>query len=450
MPHGRQKDRPMFGNQIEDQFVNSVSATDAAMRGRSQWPVLIIFMTGITALILWASLFEIEEVTTGIGRVIPSKQVQVIQTLEGGIVRSIDVREGDVVEVGTSLMQIDDTGFSSRLGELNQQASAFQAERLRLQAEAEQMETIPFTADLMKENPRAVEAERQVFSSRQRQLGEELKVLHNRLAQRKAEMRELEATGIKLKGVIAPLRREVELNQSLYKRGVVPEVEFLRLKSRLAELEGDLVVGGETLPRIAASILEAEHQINASKSAYVLSARERLAKLETELAVAQETIRAASDRVERTDLKSPARGIVNKINVTTIGAVVQPGVDIIEIVPIEDGLLIEAEIRPQDVAFIKPGEKTSVKLTAYDYLVYGALKGSVERIGADTIENKDGEEFFRVVVRTSQNYLGTRGKKFPIIPGMIASIDIQTGRHTVMTYLMKPVLRAYKESLRER
>ena len=293
-------------------------------------------------------------------------------------------------------------------------------------------------------------AELQVFNSRRAQLSGELEVLDNRLRQKRSELTELAARRQKQQSTIAPLSKEAALTRNLFRRGVVPEVEYLRLTSRLAELRGDLEVVKASLPRVEAAIEEAQNQIETTRNTYVLAARERLAKLEAELAVVQETMRAATDRVSRTQLRAPVRGVVNKINATTVGAVVQPGKDIVEIVPLDDGLLIEAAIRPQDVAFVRPGEEASVKLTAYDYLIYGALKGKVTRIGADTIADANGDQFFRVIVRTDKNYLGKDADKLRIIPGMVATVDLQTGKNTVLSYLLKPILRAKGEALRER
>jgi adhesin transport system membrane fusion protein len=254
----------------------------------------------------------------------------------------------------------------------------------------------------------------------------------------------------KLSSTLSPLQKAVELTLKLFKRGVVPEIDLLRLQSRQAELQGDLNIAKAAIPKIEASILEAGNKVASTQSAYVLTARERLARLEAELAVVQQTMRAALDRVTRTQLRAPVHGVINKINATSIGAVVQPGRDIIELVPIDDGLLIEARIRPQDVAFIKPDEPASIKLTAYDYLIYGSLKGRVERISADTISDANGESFYRVTVRTEKNHLGNDKNKLRIIPGMVASVDIQAGTNTVLSYLLKPILRARSEAFRER
>ena len=249
---------------------------------------------------------------------------------------------------------------------------------------------------------------------------------------------------------MGPLRKEKELTERMVKRGVVPEIEYLRLESRFAELQGDLEIANSSMPRIEASILEAENQIKTTKNTYILSAFERLAKLQGDLAVVQESIRAAADRVSRTQLRAPVRGIINKINVTTVGAVVQPGHELIEIVPLDDGLLIETDIRPQDVAFVSPGEKATVKLTAYDYLIYGSLTGEVTRIAADTTSDAKGDKYYRVMIRTQKNYIGDDEDKLPVIPGMVATVDIQTGKNTVLSYILKPILRAKAESFKER
>jgi adhesin transport system membrane fusion protein len=307
-----------------------------------------------------------------------------------------------------------------------------------------------FAEGLEARNPLGTAAEAEVFLSRQVQLQRELDVLQSQLVQRRSERAEQRALRDRTQAILAPLTQEIALTQDMVDRNLVPQLELLRLQSRHAELSGDIAVSEATEPRIAAAILEAENQISAARSAYVLSARERLAKLQVELAVIQETLRAAEDRVSRAQLKAPVHGTINRIDATTIGAVVQPGQALVEIVPIDDSLLIEADLGPRDVAFVRPGDTASVKITAYDYVIYGSLTGEVLRIGADTLETEEGVEFFRVIVRTQTSFLGTEADPLPITPGMIATVDIQTGRKTVLSYLAKPILRAKGEALRER
>jgi adhesin transport system membrane fusion protein len=440
----------MFRNGQDNEFINDISGAELVDRNGTHWKLLMVIIGGIAAFMTWAYFYEIEEVTRGLGRVIPSSQVQVVQSFEGGIVRSINIVEGDTVEAGQVLMQLDDTRSSSQQGELREQQSALQAEKARLEAEAGMARELIFPDGLMDTNPLATLAETEVFMSRLQQLDQELIVLDNRLLQRRAELEELAGLRDKIAFTLEPLDAEIALSEDLFQRGAIPQIELLRLKSRRAELAGDLIIAGSSEPRIRASIREAESQIQAARASYVSSARERLARLQVELAVVLETLRAADARVTRTAVRAPTRGTVNTINVATIGAVVQPGAPLVEIVPIDDRLLIEVDIRPQDVAFIRPGEHASVKITAYDYLIYGSLDGKVTRIGADTIENTNGEQFFRIVIETDRAHLGTDENRLEIIPGMVASVDIQTGRKSVMSSLGKPVLRASSEALRER
>jgi adhesin transport system membrane fusion protein len=246
------------------------------------------------------------------------------------------------------------------------------------------------------------------------------------------------------------LRREVEAARRLAKSDAVPEIELLRLERQLIESEGDLAVLAATIPRARAAIEEARNKVSYAHSRTTSEAHEELAKRLADLAVVEETLRSAEDRVARTSVKAPVRGIVNRLGVTTIGAVAQPGFELAEIVPLEDSLRVEAKIAPRDVAFIHPGQVARVKLTAYEYLVYGPLEGTVERISADSFTDDRDRTFYRVTVRTDQNHLEKDGVLHPILPGMVASVDILTGRKSVLKYLMNPILRARDESMRER
>ncbi len=440
----------MFGSRIEDRFVNDAAAPP---RGGVQgaWLLLMAIALGMGGFFTWAWVYEIEEVTRGTGRVVPSRQLQVIQSLEGGIVAAIEVREGDVVEEGAELLRIDDTRAGSDLGELHKREAALLASEARITAEAQGAESVVFSDVLAARAPAAVAAETEVFLSRRRQLQSELAVLEDQLAQRRASLRESRAQIEKLESQLAPLTEETVLTRDLATRGSVPRIEVLRLETELAALEGELNVSRARQPGIEAAIREAENQINSAQSAYVLTARERAAEISGELAVLREAMRAATDKVTRTSLRAPVQGTVNRLHVTTIGAVVKPGEPLVDIVPSDDKLLIEAQIRPQDVAFIRPGHVASVKITAYDYLVYGALDGTVERIGADALTDADGNQFFRVMIRTEESELpAAQDAALPISPGMMAQVDILTGRKTVLDYLLHPLRRARAEAIRER
>ena len=431
----------------DEEFINRPGGRDA---GTGLWLLLVAVLTLMGGFVVWAALFEIEEVTRASGRVVPSSQVQSVQAPDGGVVTAIEVREGDVVSPGQILFQIDDTGVQASLGELEQRYQALTAELLRLRAEASGAETLEFP-DGHGLNPRAVEAQSAIFETRRKQLAIELDVLRDRLAQRRAERRELTAKRNRLEAVAAPLRREVEISEELFADGTFSEIEILRLRAQLAEIEGDLLVLSASEERAEANIAEIETQMVSAVSAYGLAAQERISTVLSDLAVVEETLTAARDRVSRTALRAPVRGTVNRIGVTNVGSVVQPATVMAEIVPLDDSLLIEAEVNPRDVAFVRVGAPASVKITAYDYLRYGDLEAVVERIGADALQTPEGTPYFQVMLRTSDTSLSEAGDApLDISAGMVASIDIQSGRKTVLQYLIQPVLRAQHEALRER
>ena len=406
---------------------------------------LVLFVVAV----VWAYFASLEEVTRGDGRVIPSRQIQVVQAPEQGIVEKIFVREGDIVEEGQPLIEIDDTTFSSQLGEIRQRRWALMARIARLDSEADQ-QPLTFPDMLTKAVPALIEEEENVYRDKKISLDNELSVLQNQASQKEQEYQELLAKEDKLDAVIEIMKREVEINQNLYERKVLPEIEFLRLQRQLKESEGELKITNASVQRALAAKEEAKERSRNAVSTFVSEARQQLAEARGELAVINESMKGAADRVRRTELVSPVKGIVNKLNITTIGAVVQPAADLVEIVPLEDTLLIEAQIRPQDVAFLHPGQKAQVKITAYDFSVYGALEGNLERISADTTEDEEGNRFFRVMIRTDKNYLGSDTDPLPIIPGMVASIDILTGKKTVLDYILKPIKKVRDEALRER
>ena len=434
----------------EFDFANDVRAAVEERAPRAAW--ILIGIVGFIVIVglIWAEIATVEEVTSGDGRVIPSSQLQVVQTLEGGIVREILIREGDSVEKDQVLMRIDDTGFAARLGELSQRRWALRAEIARLLAEATGAEAIDIDKALANNASELVANEQDVFAVRRLKRDQEVSILRQQLVQKEQELQELEARKIKLESSKKPLDRELALTRKMKERGVVPEIELLRMERQTAEVNGELAIVTASLPRASAAIEEARNRIETAKFGHQAEARERLAKARAELGVIEETIKGARDRVTRASLKAPVRGIVNKVNTNTIGSVVKPGQDIIEIVPLGDNLLIEARLRPQDVAFVRPDQAASVKLTAYDYSIYGALDGKVERISADTITDEQSETFYRVIVRTEQNFLKLGSEQLPIIPGMVAQVDILTGKKTVLDYLLKPLTKVRYEALRER
>jgi adhesin transport system membrane fusion protein len=431
----------------------------AAMELRTPKTSRVLLLTSVSLLIaglLWAHFAILDEVKRGNGRVIPSRQMQVLQSLEGGLVTEILVQEGAMVQQDQPLMRIDDTKLHSQFGEVRERRGAMAARVQRLEAEALGRNRVEFASELLSEAPRSVDAEKAVFAARQTKLAQDLDVLVQQERQRQRELEEYRANEHKLASTLEFLSREVELTRRLFRDKVVPEIEMLRVDRQAAELKGQLEVMKASINKAQAGIQEARSRHATTQATFRAQAEEDLAKSRGDLAVLEETIKSAQDRVRRTELRSPVRGIVNKLNVTTVGAVVPPGGSLMDIVPMDDSLLVEGRIRPQDIAFIRPDQEAVVKITAYDSSVYGSLKGKVERISADTITDEkaatqaDREVFYRVMVRTDKNYLGTEEEPLPIIPGMVTTVEVLTGRKSVLAYLLKPARLLREEALRER
>jgi adhesin transport system membrane fusion protein len=386
--------------------------------------VLALMVSGLT----WAHFAVLDEVKRGNGRVVPSQQMQVLQSLEGGIVREILVHEGAIVKQGEILMKIDDTRFASELGEVRARRAANAARVARLEAEVQERGKPEFTEDLVRVAPEAVQTERNVFDARRKKFLNDIDVLVQQQ--------------VRLNESLELLNRQVQLTRNLYVKKIVPEIEMLQLDQKASEMKGQLA--------------EVQSRIDNIRTSFRSQAEEDLAKSRGDLAVLDQTIKSAQDRVRRAELRAPVNGIVNRLNVTTVGAVIQPGGNMMDIVPLDDTLLVEGRIRPQDIAFIRPEQAAVVKLTAYDSSVFGTLEGKVERISADTIADErpergeKGETFYRVMIRTDRNHLGTDENPLPILPGMLATVEVLTGKKSVLDYMLKPARMLREEALRER
>ncbi|MDH3239795.1 MAG: HlyD family type I secretion periplasmic adaptor subunit [Alphaproteobacteria bacterium] len=403
--------------------------------------------------LLWAHWAVLDEVTTGQGRVIPSSQVQVVQNLEGGIVREIRVREGEIVKKGQVLLQIENTAFVASYGELRAKHLGLMAAVARLKAEAHQV-PLEFPPELMKESPKIAERERSLYEARQNELKAQLAVFEQQAAQRKQELTELQSRQSHLTKTVSLIDEELRITKPLMDQGVVPRIEYIRLQRQLSEQQRELDGVRLAKPRARSAMREANRRIQERFLGFKAEAQRDLTARQTELSAVQEAIVAARDRVQRTEVRSPVRGIIKQVKVSTVGGVVRPSADLVEIVPLDDTLLVEAKVRPQDIAFIRPQQGATVKITAYDFSIYGGLKAKVERISADAITEPDSsgreESYYKIIVRTQRNYLGTKATPLPIIPGMVASVDILTGNKSVLDYLLKPVLKAKDRALRER
>jgi adhesin transport system membrane fusion protein len=397
----------------------------------------------------WAAVSNIDEVTRGEGKVIPSNRIQVIQNLEGGIVSEILVKEGDHVEKDQPLLRLDDIRFSSSYREAKSKYLALLAQAARLSAEANNTEiTIPET--VWKEDPDLAANEVALFNSRSSELVSNLSILDQQELQTRQELAELEAKKNKLARSYSLVNQELKMSAPLADEGAISEVEILRLKRSVNDLQGELEASKLAIPRLQSAHVEMVNKIKDLEISFRTKARGELNDIEAALSVTEESLRSQQDRVSRTLVRSPVRGTVKQVKVTTVGGVIQPGMDLMEIVPLEGSLLIEAHVRPADIAFLRPDQDAQVKLTAYDFAVYGGLPAKLEHISADTITDENGDSFYLIRVRTERSYIGTEDSPLKIIPGMTAVVDILTGEKTVLDYLLKPVLRARERALRER
>lgn len=371
--------------------------------------LLLLSIVGfVVAAFIWAYQSQVSELTRGQGKVIPSASLQIVQSLEGGIVTRVDIEEGQRVQQGSRLAKIDDTHFKATYHESLAERNDLLAKIARLQAESTQALEIDFPTSLVQSHPDLIEAESLLFFTRR----DRIETSQRRLGK-----------SLELK------TRELEMSRPLAESGVVSQVELLRLESMVNDLQG---------------------QIEREASEYMSEVVSRRNDHQTRLKQIDQAMLAFEDKIDRTTITAPVSGIVNKIHIKTIGGVLQPGAPLFEIVPTEDTLLVEADIAPSDIAFVKIGQEATVKLTAYDYSIYGGLSGKVEQISADTFANDQGESFYRILVRTGDRSLRTNEQELEILPGMVAQVDIKTGKKSVLDYVLKPLMRAKMNAFTER
>ena len=432
--------------------VNFMSEISAATMASTHWGchILLLLIAAFIGIALWwASVAEIDEVTRGQGKVVPSSKVQIIQNLEGGILADVLVSEGQMVEKGDVLLKIDDTRFSSSFRESKLTYWELLARTARLSAESEG-KPLELPDELMINQPELAAEERGLYQSRQLQLQSTIDVLKRQAEQRRQELVEKQARQQQLSRSFELSNQELKMSEPLLEAGVMSEVEILRLKRTVNDLRGEMDSNRLAIPRIRSSIDEVQQKINEAVTRFESEAARELSEVRAEMERTEESVSALKDRVTRTNVRSPMKGTIKRLMINTIGGVIQPGMDLVEIVPLEDNLLIEAQIRPADIAFLRPGQEAIIKFTAYDFSIYGGLEAKLVRISADTITNEEDESFYLIYLRTEQNFIKSSMGELGIIPGMTVTVDILTGEKTVLDYLLKPILKAKNEALRER
>lgn len=409
--------------------------------------VIWLSVAAIAVLLLWAAFAVLDEVTRGEGKVIPSRQIQILQSLDGGIVSEILAREGQTVKAGDLLLKVDPTRMVSSLRENQSQYLALLAKAARLRALAESSRFNP-PEEVAKQAPEIVEQERALYESRRAELDATIGVARQQSTQRSQELISVRARREQAAQSYTLTARELEMTRPLVRTGAVSDVELLRLERDVARYRGERDSASSDIPRLEASVAEANRKIQEVELTFRNAARSELSEVNAKLNALSEGSTALEDRVKQTEIRSPVNGTIKQLKVNTVGGVVQPGKDLIELVPSDDALLLEARVLPRDIAFLRPGQKALVKFTAYDFAVYGGLDATLEQISADSVVDEKGNAYFVVRVRTLSNTIGPQ--KLPIIPGMVAEVDILTGKKTVLSYLLKPILRAKAKAMTER
>jgi adhesin transport system membrane fusion protein len=400
----------------------------------------------VMLLAAWAYVAEIDTVTRGQGKVIPSRQVQILGSQDGGVITDIMVREGDLVAKGQLLVKLDPTRSNSSLGENRAQLVGLQVKAARLSALAEGALFQP-TAEMTSVAPDVVKEEQRLYQSNLAELSVQQRIADQQLTQRREELNELTARESQLATEYRLADQELSRTRPMLASGAVSEVEILRLEREVNKAKGELQQTRAQIDRVQASIVEAQEKLLGIDLEFANNAREQLTDTVTQINALSEAAAGLSDRVRQTNLVSPVAGTIKQLLFNTLGGIVLPGRDVIELIPADDTLLVEVRIRPQDIGFLAPGQEANVKVTAYDFVVYGGLEGQVEQIGADTVLDEEGNAFYEVTVRTRSADLGADK---PIIPGMTVEVDVLTGKKTVLAYLLKPVLRARQRALSER
>jgi len=427
-----------------------LEAGDVMSRAKTQRAQTIVraAVVVVVLLIVWASLARVDEITKGDARVISSRQLQLVQSLDGGVVSEILVKEGQVVEKDQLLLKIDETRATSGVRESAAQGFALRARQARLRAIAEgaSFQPPPAAGDSADEK-RIIEEERRLYETRLSELNTMLAINQQQLQQRQQELSEMRSRKASAERSLDLNQQELNKTKPLLASGAVSEVDILRLEGAVSKARGDNEQAGAQIARVQAAIGEASRKIQETELTFRNEARKEMADVMGKLNALNQGAVALNDKVDKSQIKSPLRGRVQRLLANTVGGVVQPGKDIVEIVPLDDALLLEAKVMPKDIAFIHPGQAATVKFTAYDFSIYGGMAAEVDNISPDTVVDERGNAFYLVRVHTTQVKFSD---KLPIIPGMTAEVDILTGNKTVMSYLLKPVLKGKAYALRER
>jgi adhesin transport system membrane fusion protein len=406
--------------------------------------LIAICAIGFAVLVLWGAVAQIDEITRGMGKVIPSSKVQLVQAAEPSVIAEIGVRAGQLVKKGDLLVRLDDSESASALGQLETENERLTARAARLEQEGTGGGGNCGAGTACAEEQRLALVRRSAASSREGALGAAVE-------QRRRDLSEGQATAASLENSVKLAQQQVNMLAPMVEKKVIPQTELITAQRELVDLQGRLAAARQGMARAQASISEAQSQLSEARFDFRQQALNERSEVTTKIAVNKQTIRGATARQERNELRAPVAGFVNDIQVTTVGGFVNAGEKIMQIVPVGDKLLVEARVAPKDIAFIKVGDPANVKVTAYDFSIYGGLSGKVRNISADSIyDEAERQAYYIVLVETDSAFIVKNDQKLPIMPGMICDVEIITGRKSILTYLFKPVLRAFGEAMTER
>jgi len=433
---------------IDVAYMQSLSAAVVQRSPKYLMTMIAIALLLVFVAIMWMGWAEIDVVVRGNGKVIPASQVQHIQSLEGGIVSEILVHEGDQVEINEALIKISDVAFASSFAENRLLYNELLAKSIRLKAEANNTEFIIQESDLVI-SPDALKREESLFLSNRQQLHETLSIYEEQVNQQQSSLEETLSKQRQLRKSLDLLRQEIKIKDPLVRRRIISEVEYLQVQQREAEVEGELDGVSISLPRIRSMVEEGKGKLEQARLEFRNKTKRELNEVLAEISRIAEAQNALGDRVSRTTLRSPVKGIVQRLYTNTIGGVITPGSEIMEIVPFEDTLLIEGRIKPADIADIGVGQDARLKFTAYDFAIHGSVKGTVAFVSADTITDDEGMSYYLARIRPEKPYLGHESKQMPIKVGMASEVDIITDKKTILEYLLKPINRGLERALKE-
>jgi adhesin transport system membrane fusion protein len=430
-------------------FMNELEAATRMKPSTASHFMLLTVASLVAAFFIWASTSEIEELTRGNGQVVPTQEIQVVQSLEGGVLTELLVREGQQVKKGQVLMKVNDTAVASEERGTEARTLALKAKKSRLDAEAAGVSfTVP--SEVSTKFPDIARNEQALYQSRQQELNNAKSILDNKISSAKAGIREAQAKINRLVESRRLLNKELEITKRMVAKKAVPQLEEIRLNREIANVAGQIREATQKKSGLEAELRGAQRERADREDKFKSQVLGELNDIESQISQLSESLTAMGERVDRAEIRSPVDGVINKVALKTIGGIVEPAMKLVEVVPLDDNLKIIARVAPQEIAFLRPDQATKIKISAYDSQRYGALNGRLTRIGASSVNDNDGNIFFEVEVQADQNYLGTPEKPLPITPGMVADIEIITGMRTILSYLAKPVLRAKDKALTER